>query len=63
MASESGEAGPQNQDDELESHPPAAYTVGWISALPTEFKAAQVMLDNGTTLPKQGMSMTVIPTS
>jgi len=45
MASIPGQTSPQSKEDELETHPPASYTVGWICALPTELKAAQVMLD------------------
>jgi len=32
-------------EPKLERHPRDAYTVGWICAIPTELKAAQVMLD------------------
>jgi len=45
MASIPGGFGPQSMGNDLESHPPEDYTVGWICALPIELKAAQVMLD------------------
>ncbi|KAF4633956.1 hypothetical protein G7Y89_g4154 [Cudoniella acicularis] len=45
MASTSSSGFPSVPHDEPQSLSPTAYTVGWLSALLTEFKAAQAMLD------------------
>ncbi|CAG8975776.1 hypothetical protein HYALB_00009297 [Hymenoscyphus albidus] len=45
MASSSTHSGQPASENEQRDFPPTSYTVGWISALPTESIAAQSMLD------------------